>query len=408
MKYEGVLKSYYKYPEQFEEIYNNYINSDFSYVYDYQIGEFPIFVMQLPEIHQAIDEIRKLDKELMRFYFKNEIPAEAYGEYITYCLIDEVFLTNEIEGVRSTKQEIQDVLESVVNKDKKKGFQRFKGLVYKYMRLVDGSSNSDLLKSPRDIRALYDEIVLNEIDPKDHPDGEIFRKGPVSVTAPGNGRSIHEGIFPESEIISQLSAALKILNSESPHPLINIAVFHYLFGYIHPFYDGNGRTVRFISSMYLSKEIQSLVGVGLSYTIKEKYSTYSKIFDDANDVRNRGDLTLFVVEFLGFVRETIKRIFKDLLEKSKKLKFYNEKLKRNECFKKDNKACEVADFILQATLFSINRGIQSKELAKALKVSVATANKWRESLTPLLLSKKQIGKKIYYSIDLDYLDNIES
>ena len=58
------------------------------------------------------------------------------------------------------------------------------------------------------------------------------------------------------------------LNNDDINFLIRIAVFHYAFGYIHPFYDGNGRTSRFISSYLLSQRLEDLVSFRLSYTIK--------------------------------------------------------------------------------------------------------------------------------------------
>ncbi len=36
--------------------------------------------------------------------------------------------------------------------------------------------------------------------------------------------------------------------------LVSIAVFHYLFGYVHPFYDGNGRMARYLSSIFCSEK----------------------------------------------------------------------------------------------------------------------------------------------------------
>ena len=51
--------------------------------------------------------------------------------------------------------------------------------------------------------------------------------------------------------------------------LIRISIFHYLIGYIHPFYNGNGRLSRFVSSYLLSRDLEPLLSYRLSYTIKE-------------------------------------------------------------------------------------------------------------------------------------------
>ena len=80
--------------------------------------------------------------------------------------------------------------------------------------------------------------------------------------------------------------------------MIRIAIFHYLFGYIHPFYDGNGRTSRFINSYLLSKKLQFLVSYKLSYTIKENMNSYYKSFKETNDEKNKGNLSFFVISFL--------------------------------------------------------------------------------------------------------------
>ena len=66
-----------------------------------------------------------------------------------------------------------------------------------------------------------------------------------------SGKVIHSGIYPEEKLNEAMTAALDFLNDDNIDILIRISAFHYLFGYIHPFYDGNGRTSRFISSHLL-------------------------------------------------------------------------------------------------------------------------------------------------------------
>jgi mloA len=55
-------------------------------------------------------------------------------------------------------------------------------------------------------------------------------------------------------------------------PLIRLAVIHYQFKTIHPFYDGNGRTGRIINVLYLThKKLLDLPILYLSaYIIKNK------------------------------------------------------------------------------------------------------------------------------------------
>ena len=83
--------------------------------------------------------------------------------------------------------------------------------------------------------------------------------------------------------------AINILNDDDIDPLFRISIFHYLFGYIHPFYNGNGRLNRFISSYYLANTLESIMGYRLSYTIKENINKYYKSFKVVNEEINKGD-----------------------------------------------------------------------------------------------------------------------
>ena len=91
-------------------------------------------------------------------------------QYINKCLIDEIVITNNIEGVYSTRKEIGEILDDLEGKSK----NRFFDLVNKYAAL---QSKEDLsINTSQDIRNLYDEMFLSEIreeDSKDVPDGQM-------------------------------------------------------------------------------------------------------------------------------------------------------------------------------------------------------------------------------------------
>lgn len=399
MKYKELKNVYYKSKEEFEELYNSRINSESAYVFDFFINDYNAFVVINPEILEKIENIMSLNQEL--FIKIKAVPRIAINQYARKCLIDEIKMTNDIEGIISTRKEIDEILQDKINNNK----NRLYGLVKKYELLKEKDDVN--LGTIQDIRELYDELVLQEVveeDDKNIPDGNIFRKGRV-VVQNSFGEEIHQGLFPEKEIIETMTKSLNVLNNEKYNFLIRIAVFHYMFGYIHPFYDGNGRLSRFISSYLLSRKLEYLVSYRLSYTIKQNIKTYYKSFKSTNDEHNRGDLTIFVMKFLDFVNESLDDLVKALEERINKLNYYVSHAQK--ICGKDKKMFEIVFILVQETLFGY-RGLSVEELQKVSGVGVS---KIRSSLKYFdekkLVRKNKDGNKILYNIDLDALKTIE-
>ena len=317
MPYPELKKVYYSDPEHYKDIYTTRYNSPYTQHIDFLIGQNPAFFVVTPEIQSRMLAIHKLDKKILLVCTK--LPEAALGYFSRRCLIDEIILTNNIEGVYSTRREIGGILESLGKQDKN---TRFKGLVQKYLMLQSNEPVS--LQTCEDIRKIYDDLVLNEItedDPQNIPDGVIFRKDSVTVQSPAQ-KDIHRGLYPESEVIAAMKKALAYLNDESVDQLYRISVFHYLLGYIHPFYDGNGRLNRFISSYLLSKELHPILSFRLSYTINENINEYYKSFKICNDPKNAGDLTPFLQMFLKIVQESIGQLLGALERRADQLLYY--------------------------------------------------------------------------------------
>lgn len=179
------------------------------------------------EILQLIFQIYHLNNKIIEKC--NNLPGIARQYFYKNILIEEIIKTNEMEGVHSTRKELKEVYEDVVNKNFIKKKKRFYGLVNKYNNLINNEHLRILTCDS--VRKLYDEIMLVDIINENYenkPDGEIFRKDAVEVISEYDG-TIHKGIMPEIEIINYMNERLKILNDQSINIFIGIAVFHCLY-----------------------------------------------------------------------------------------------------------------------------------------------------------------------------------
>ena len=386
---------FYKDKNEYTALYEQRISAESTCVLPIKIGKNNAFYCLCPEIHSLSLQIMQLDKKVSEI--QKELPNVALIQFANKCLIDEIKLTNDIEGVYSTRKELAATLNEVENKAKKK---RFYGLINKYRMLI--SDNEFALNTSTDIREIYNDLVLKEVseDCADNiPDGEIFRKDMAEVTTPTQ-KVIHQGAYPETKIIQLMEQALNVLNQKEMPILIRISIFHYLFGYIHPFYDGNGRTSRFISSYLLSKEFEFLIGFRLSYTIKAHIKDYYDAFRECNDDKNLGDLTPFIIMFLNIILESFQNLY-DALEKRKNLLLkFSDVIDRKDDMSEDLKA--FVSVLTQASLFA-DEGITKKQLESELGISPSTVNKRLAKLREAGLLIEENCKPAKYLIDLNKL-----
>lgn len=108
----------------------------------------------------------------------------------------------------------------------------------------------------------------------------------------------------EEEILRLMGNLEKYINEDSDDidPLVKLAVIHYQFESIHPFYDGNGRTGRIINVLYLVlKELLDSPILYLSgYIISTKYDYYRLL----QKVRTQENWEEWIVYILTGIEET--------------------------------------------------------------------------------------------------------
>lgn len=405
MNYEPLAKLYYKDKSVYTKIYNERFNNEFSYHLPFEISVNKAFFIIDYQISRKIEEIYYISRQLDDIL--NQLPPIAFKYYINKNLIDEIMLTNDIEGVYSTRKEISQIIEMPDNSTKK---VRLMGLVKKYQKLINGEKIP--LSSCNDIRLLFDEIVLNEIEEDEKPDGEIFRTGSVSVCT-ATDKEKHRGLYPEKKLIDFLNKSLDFLTNENNvGPLVKIAVFHYLFGYAHPFYNGNGRTSRFISSYLLCNILNQSIALRISYTIKNDKNKYYKAFDICNDPKNKGDITPFIYSFIDIIKNAAKSSLENLESLKQRLEYYSTIHENIYNFFENDLQSKIVYILIQNALFS-SKGVFIEELKHHLECSEATIRKNIKSLIKhgLIITTEREKNKMLYELSLDdfeqFAENIQ-
>ncbi|KKM11644.1 addiction module protein [Clostridiales bacterium PH28_bin88] len=129
------------------------------------------------------------------------------------------------------------------------------------------------------------------------------------------GETVYTPPSGEDEIRTLMSNLEKYINEDFDgiDPLIKLAVIHYQFESIHPFYDGNGRTGRIINVLYLVlKELLDSPILYLSrYLIRNK-SAYYRLLQEVRSKNNWEDWIVYILTGIEETSEETLRLVKKI------------------------------------------------------------------------------------------------
>ncbi|WP_312322971.1 Fic family protein [Soonwooa sp.] len=203
------------------------------------------------------------------------------------------------------------------------------------------------------------------------------------------GQTVYTPPQDSSEVLNLMANLEKFINDNEfsdLDPLVKMAIIHYQFESIHPFYDGNGRTGRIINILYLV--LQGLLDLPIlylsRYIIRNKMDYYTIL----QGVRTHEDWESMILYLLKGVEVTAQQTI-ELVENIKTLMQNTKQKLRSELPK-------IYSQDLINNLFK-NPYTKIDLLQKDLQVSYLTARKYLEILTEKgYLHKVQIGKSSYY------------
>ena len=353
-----------------EEEYRLRIDNPATYCSGIIFDAHEIFAMCVTDLVTYMNDIANTEKAVEKAW--NELPRFAQREYLMQLIAKEVQNTSIIEGVHSTRKELSKALDVARKQNKHTRFSEFTKL---FLELADSKeksvaesvadlnvesvadskeSSTSIPQTLQDIRKIYDSIMQGELEASNIPDGEIFRKGKVSIRD-GANNVVHDGDATEAEIQDHLSQMLSLMNSNEVPTLIKACMCHYAFESVHPFYDGNGRTGRFLLALQLHEQLSMPTILSLSSIIYAEKSGYYAAFSKAQELFNCNDLTMFCCTMLKYIKKAQNEVLNNIVLQLKQIIYCMNKL-----FKFSKKTAisevqyEVMTILLQNKLFSYN------------------------------------------------------
>lgn len=216
-----------------------------------------------------------------------------------------------------------------------------------------------------------------------------FRKLPgTALKNARTGDVIYTPPQEHQEILDLMTNLETFINDDSLSdldPLVKVAVIHFQFESIHPFYDGNGRTGRILNILYLIlQNLQTLPILYLSNYIIRNKKDYYRLLQEVRETENWEEWLLYFIKGIEeTARETTELILqiKEQMARLKKtlrndFKFYSQDLLNN-LFKHPYTKIEF--------------------LQNDLGVSRITAANYLNALAEAgILSKEKLGTSNYY------------
>jgi Fic family protein len=241
-----------------------------------------IDLKELLEFNESLERIAAKKKQLSQ---KRPLPAVALQKIKEGLSVEWTYNSNSIEGNTLTLRETRIVLEEGMTVKGKSMREHFE--ITNHHDAIEFVENLVSQHNPlreRDILDIH-QLVMLKIEKEF---SGRFRNAGVRIVGanflPPNARKVPDLMAELVNFINQNPLGL--------HEVILAAVFHHRFVWIHPFFDGNGRTVRLVMNLILMQH-----GYPPAIILKNDRKKYYDALNQANNGSYK-KLLLLVIQAL--------------------------------------------------------------------------------------------------------------
>jgi len=257
----------------------------------------------------------KITQEILECLTKIEMVKNSFGDgkispvllasLKSSAKIETIHYSTKIEGNKLTCKEVeQTIFKRKVIENRVRDSSEVRAY-YKAMNYIEKCLDQDLPFSEKLIKKTHD-LVEGAKSP--------YRDGQNAIYDNASGNIVY--LPPEAKDVSVLMKSLiDFVNNDQQTPRVIVAgLVHYQFVTIHPYYNGNGRTARLLTSFLMRK-----YGYGLKdiYSLEEYYANdlvgyYSALATHPHhnyyEGRENADLTKWIEYFVRGVAEAFEKI----------------------------------------------------------------------------------------------------
>lgn len=229
-----------------------------------------------------------------------------WDEKVKDLLIDEAFNSSVIEGAVSTRKRTAEMLkrkQEPKDHSERMIYNNYEAMMYILDHIDESLTEETFVK----LHKIITEGTLEEEDIT-----EKYRDDDVEVKDLSVNRVIYHAP-PAKDVQWMMDDLFTFIESDTPaiHPIIKACIIHFYLVYIHPFFDGNGRTARAFTVMYLLKNgFNFFKYLSISTAINKKKSLYYKAIEECE--KNPTDVTYFLFNQLFLMKERLDELLKDL------------------------------------------------------------------------------------------------
>jgi len=298
--------------------------------------------------------------------------------------------STSIEGNRLAQFEVGQVIEGKAVRAPQKDVLEVENY-YKALQLMDVMSRSREPLTKEEVLKMHRQVINGLVEQRKVG---VFRPSSIYVLHDlGDGREklLYKG--PNSKkvpgMIDDILEWLKKSRSEEIHPIILAGIFHVQFVTVHPFTDGNGRSVRLLTQLLLYRNNWDFrkILVLEDYYNRDRMSYINHIHEVVGyHYRPEKDLTPWLEYFIeGFLIEARKA-----LEQIQAIGFGKTSRKSEQVFL-DKDELQIMDFL------TTNGRITSDDVADIFNITKRAAQlKLKKLLSSKLLKSQGNGPSTYY------------